>query len=39
MILKRLYEEKLAHASFLVGCPAAGEAIVIDPNRDRKSVV
>ena len=34
MILKRLYEEKLAHASFLVGCPAAGEAIVIDPNRD-----
>ncbi len=34
MILKRLYEEKLAHASFLVGCPATGEAIVIDPNRD-----
>src|SRR5271155_340628 len=34
MILKRFYEEKLAQASFLVGCSATGEAIVIDPNRD-----
>jgi hydroxyacylglutathione hydrolase len=34
MILKRFYDEPLAHASYLVGCPGAGEAIVIDPNRD-----
>ncbi|MCH8979094.1 MAG: MBL fold metallo-hydrolase, partial [Armatimonadetes bacterium] len=34
MVLKRFYDEKLAHASYLVGCPAAGEAIVIDPGRN-----
>lgn len=34
MILKRFYDDKLAQASYLVGCPAAGECIVIDPNRD-----
>lgn len=34
MILKRFYDEKLAHASYLVGCPGAGEACIIDPNRD-----
>jgi hydroxyacylglutathione hydrolase len=34
MILKRFYDEKLAQASYLVGCAATGEAIVIDPNRD-----
>lgn len=34
MILKRFYDEKLAHASYLVGCPGAGEACVIDANRD-----
>lgn len=34
MILKRFYEESLAHASYLIGCPAAGEALVIDPGRD-----
>ncbi|HEU5183805.1 MAG TPA: rhodanese-like domain-containing protein [Gemmatimonadaceae bacterium] len=34
MLLKRLYDEKLAQASFLVGCAATGEALVIDPNRD-----
>jgi hydroxyacylglutathione hydrolase len=34
MILKRFYEERLAQASFVVGCPAAGEAIVIDPILD-----
>jgi len=33
MILKRFYEEKIAQASFLLGCSACGEAIVIDPNR------
>ena len=34
MILQRFYDDSLAQASYLVGCPAAGEAIVIDPNRD-----
>ena len=34
MILKRFYDEKLAHASYLVGCAATGEAIVIDPGRN-----
>jgi hydroxyacylglutathione hydrolase len=34
MILKRFYDEKLAQASYLVGCAATGEALVVDPNRD-----
>src|SRR5256885_1078053 len=34
MLLKRLYDLKLAQASYLLGCPSAGEAIVVDPNRD-----
>ncbi|HEX8242585.1 MAG TPA: MBL fold metallo-hydrolase [Longimicrobium sp.] len=34
MILKRFYDEKLAHASWLVGCEATGQALVVDPNRD-----
>ncbi len=34
MILKRLYDDGLAQASYLIGCAATGEAIVIDPNRD-----
>lgn len=34
MILKRFYDEKLAQASYLVGCQATGEALVVDPNRD-----
>ncbi|MFI5386876.1 MAG: rhodanese-like domain-containing protein [Fimbriimonadales bacterium] len=34
MILKRFYDNSLAQASYLVGCPGAGEAVIIDPNRD-----
>lgn len=34
VLLKYFYDEKLAHASYLVGCQATGEAIVIDPARD-----
>jgi hydroxyacylglutathione hydrolase len=34
MILKRFYDEKLAQASYLVGCAATGDALVVDPNRD-----
>ncbi len=34
MLLKRFYDSKLAQASYLLGCQATGEALVIDPNRD-----
>lgn len=34
MFLKRFYDDGLAQASYLIGCAATGEAIVIDPNRD-----
>lgn len=33
MLLKYFYDEKLAQASYLVGCAATGEALVIDPAR------
>lgn len=34
MIIRNFYDDKLAQASYLVGCSATGEAIVIDPLRD-----
>jgi hydroxyacylglutathione hydrolase len=34
MLLKHVYDAKLAQASYLVGCQATGEAVVIDPSRD-----
>jgi hydroxyacylglutathione hydrolase len=34
VLLKRFYDEGLAQASYLIGCGATGEAIVIDANRD-----
>lgn len=34
MLLKRFYDTNLAQASYLIGCAATGDAIVIDPNRD-----
>ncbi len=39
MILKRFYDEKLAQASYLVGCAVTGEALVVDPNRDVEQFV
>lgn len=39
MLLKRFYETKLAQASYLIGCAATGEAIVVDPNRDVEQYV
>jgi rhodanese-related sulfurtransferase len=39
MILKRFYDEKLAQASYLVGCAATGEALVVDPIRDVEQFV
>jgi hydroxyacylglutathione hydrolase len=34
MILERFYDEKLAQASYLIGCQAAKSALVVDPHRD-----
>lgn len=34
MLLKYFYDDMLAQASYFVGCPAGGTAIVIDPARD-----
>jgi hydroxyacylglutathione hydrolase len=34
VILKRFYHDGLAQASYLLGCPGVGRAIVIDANRD-----
>ena len=34
MIVKRFFEALIAQNSYMIGCAAAGEAIVIDPNRD-----
>ena len=34
MIVKRFFEPLIAHNSYLIGCAASGEAIVIDPHRD-----
>ena len=34
MILQRVWDPKLAQASYLIGCTEAKEALVIDPNRD-----
>lgn len=34
MLLERYYDETLAQASYLVGCEATREAVIVDPNRD-----
>lgn len=34
MLLRYFYDEKLAHASYLVGCQKTGEAAIIDPMRN-----
>ena len=34
MIVKRFYDERLAQASYLIGCGRTGNALVIDANRD-----
>jgi hydroxyacylglutathione hydrolase len=34
VIIRSFFDDKLAQASYLVGCAATGEAIVIDPLRD-----
>ncbi|NIP58857.1 MAG: MBL fold metallo-hydrolase, partial [Gemmatimonadetes bacterium] len=39
MLLERFYEDGLAQASYLVGCQATGEALVVDPVRDVEQYV
>jgi hydroxyacylglutathione hydrolase len=34
MLFKHIYDEDLAQASYLIGCQATGEAIVVDARRD-----
>jgi hydroxyacylglutathione hydrolase len=34
MFVKRFFEPLIAQNSYLIGCATAGEAVVIDPNRD-----
>lgn len=34
MLLKYFYDDKLAHASYMVGCQRAKEAVIVDPGRD-----
>ncbi len=34
MLLKYFYDEKLSHASYMVGCQQTNQAIIVDPGRD-----
>lgn len=34
MLLRYFYDDRLAQASYLVGCAKTGEALVVDPERD-----
>ncbi len=39
MLLRLIYDDKLAQASYLLGCQATGEALVVDANRDAEQYV
>ena len=39
MFLRRFYDDHLAQASYLIGCQASGEAVVVDANRDVEQYV
>ena len=34
MLFRRLYDDDLAQAGYLIGCQATGEALVVDPSRE-----
>lgn len=34
MVFRQIYEEGLAQASYFIGCPVKGAALVVDPRRD-----
>src|SRR5215208_492700 len=39
MIFKRLFDPRLAQASYLLGCSSTREALIVDPNRDVEQYV
>jgi hydroxyacylglutathione hydrolase len=39
MLFRMLYDDKLAQASYLIGCQRTGEALVIDPQRDAERYI
>jgi hydroxyacylglutathione hydrolase len=39
VLLERFFDDKLAQASYLVGCETTGAAFVLDPNRDAEQYV
>jgi hydroxyacylglutathione hydrolase len=39
MLFRMIYDEALAHASYLIGCQRTGQAIVFDPPRDVDRVI
>lgn len=39
MLLKYFYDEQLAQASYMVGCQAAKEAVIVDPARDVEAYI
>ena len=39
MLVRRFYDDRLAQASYLIGCQRTGDAIVIDPPRDVTPIV
>lgn len=39
MLVRRFYDDRLAQASYLIGCQRSHEAIVIDPPRDISEIV
>lgn len=39
MYVQRFYDDRLAQASYLIGCQQTGEAIVIDPPRDASPLI
>lgn len=39
MIVRRFFEPQIAQASYLIGCAACREAIVIDPNRNAETYI
>lgn len=39
MILRYFYDERLAQASYLVGCAKTGEALIVDPSREIQTYI
>lgn len=39
MLVRRFYDDRLAQATYLIGCQRTGEAIVIDPPRDVAPII